>query len=163
MVLAGLLGKAGQNVQFGKDAAVGLDVGNLLLDAGDEFPVKTRFNSVDAVFGRKNLLFVLLEFLGDVTLRVHQRLLTDPFRRHLVAEGVANFDIVTEYVVVGNLQRGDAGSFGLPLLHLQEVILASGGEAAQLIQFGVNARADNRALAHLDGGFRGHDAGNLRL
>ena len=40
VVLQGLLGKTREDIYLGQDAAVGLDVGNLLLDFGDKLRVK---------------------------------------------------------------------------------------------------------------------------
>ena len=156
MALHGLLGKARQHVQLGQDAAVALDVRNGLLDAADEFPVQARFQRVDAVLGREDLFLVGLEFLGDVTFGVHQGLLADPLRRHLVLVGIAHLDIIAENVVVGNFEGGNPGAFGFPLLHLEEVILSSGGKRAELVQFGIHAGADDRSLADLNGRFRIH-------
>ena len=157
MALHGLLGKPGEHVHLREDAAVALDVGNLLPDAADELSVKAGLDGIDAVFGRENLLFVLLELFGDVAFRVHQGLLPDPFRGHLVPVGVAHLDIVAENVVVGDFERGDSGAFGLPLLHLQEVVLAAGAHPAQFVQLGVHPFGDYRPLANLDGRFRVHD------
>ena len=154
VALYGLLGKACKHIHLGEDAAVHLDGGNLLLDAADELPVQAGLDGVDAVFGREDFLLVLFQLFGDIALRVHQGLLADPLRRNLVPIGVADFDIVTENIVVGYFEGTDAGAFGLPLLHLQEIILAAGAEGAEFVQFRIHARADDGALPHLDGRLR---------
>ena len=152
VALYGLLCKARKHIHLGEDAAVHLDGGNLLLDAADELPVQAGLDGVDAVFGREDFLLVLFQLFGDITLRIHQGLLADPLRRNLVPIGVADLNIVAENVVVGYFERADAGAFRLPLLHLQEVILAACAEGAELVQFCIHARADDGALPHLDGG-----------
>ena len=157
----GLLGEAGEHVQFREDAAVLLDGGDAFLDMGDEVRVQARLNLVDTAFRRDDFLFVLLQLLGDVALRVDQRLFADPLRRNLVLEGVANLDIVTENVVVSDSERGNSGALGLALLHLQEVVLAAAGKAAKFVQVLIDTFRDDRALADLGCGIRVEGVDNL--
>ena len=156
--LQGLLGKARKDIDLGQNAAVGLDGGNLLLDLADKRRIQLRLNGIDAILRREDFLLVLLEFLGDVPFRIHQRLLANPLRRHLVLVGVAHLNVIAKNVVVGNFQGRYARALRLPLLHLQEVVLAAGAQGAELVQFRIYAGADDRALPHLHGGFRGHHA-----
>ena len=79
-------------------------------------------------------------------------LLADPLRRDLVPEGVADLYIITEDVVVSDFEGGDAGAFGLALLHPEEVLLAVGREGAELVKLLVDTGGDDGALADLDGG-----------
>ena len=51
---------------------------------------------------------------------------------------ITHFDIITEYVVKGNLQARDAGLFTFPLLYLNQVILAGISNGTQLIQFRID-------------------------
>ena len=121
---------------------------------GDEGGVEPGLDLVDAAFGRDDLLLVFLEFLGDVAFGAHEGLFADPLRRDFVPEGVADLDIVAENVVVSDFERGDSGAFGLPLLHLQEIILPAAGQAAELVQLFVHPLRDDRALADLGGRLR---------
>ena len=118
-------GESGQDVEPGNDPAVRLDCGDVLLDCGHKVGIDPGLNGVDAVLGTQDLLFVFLEFFGNVAFSVDQRLLADPFWRNEVLEGVADFDVVAEHVVVADPERGDSRAFGLALLELQEIVLAS--------------------------------------
>ena len=159
--LGSLGGKGAQHIQLGKYAAVGLDNRNLLLNLGNQFPINTRFNSVDAVLGRENLLLIFLEFLGYISFRVNQRLLADPLRRHLVFIGIADLDIVSKYVIVCNFQGRYPRALRLPLLHFKEVVLSSAGDVAQAVQIGINPGADDGALPNLGGRLRGQGVADI--
>ena len=154
----GLFGKSGQHVQLCKDAAVGLDVRDALLDKAHQGGKDAGLYGEDLVFGREDFFLVVLEFLRYVALCIYQRLFAYPLRRHLVFIGVAHLNVIAENVVVGNLEGAYAGAFRLTLLHLKKVVLAAAAKGTEFVQFCIHALADDRPLANLDGGFRVHDA-----
>ena len=51
--------------------------------------------------------------------------------------GGTYFDIISEYVVIGNLQAGNAGQLAFSLLYLQQVIFSGIRNFTKLIQFGI--------------------------
>ena len=107
-----------------------------------------RFQRKNLVFGAKDFLLILLEFRGDVTLGIYQRLLAYPIGRHLVLECVAHLQVVAEHVVVCNLKAGDAGLLGLTLLDLHQVVLAAVGNTAQLVQLCIDSIGYYTAFAY---------------
>ena len=153
-------GEAGQHVQPRDDPAVGLDRPDVPLDLGDQVGEHLRLQRIDPLFRPENLLFIFLQLLGDVPLRIDQRLLSDPLRRHQVPEGVADLDIVPEDVVVTDFERGDSGTFRLPLLHVQQIVLAARGDVPQFIQLRADTGRDHRPLPDRGGRFRLHRAGD---
>ena len=152
------VGEAGQDVQPRQYLAIGLDVADKTLDLSHEIGIYPALKLVDASFGREDLLLIDFQFLGDVAFGIDKCLLAYPLLRDLVLEGVADLDVVAEYVVVSDFQRADARAFYLALLHLQEVVLAAPGDVAELVQFRVHAGGDDIALAELGGGVGGHRA-----
>ena len=146
--------KTAQHIDPRYDVAVGLDGTDLLLHPCNQVGIDARLDFQDALFGAEDFGFVFLQFLGDVALGVHQGLLADPLRRHLVFKGVPNFDVVSEDVVESNLQRGDSGALGLPFLHGQKVAAAVARKTPKVVQFRVDSGGDHLPFSeHRGGGF----------
>ena len=110
-------------------------------DEAHQLVVDALFEHEHLLLGTQNLLLVFLELLGDVTLGVGQRLLADPRVGHLVLVGIADLDVITEDIVVAQLERRDAGRLALALLDAQQVVLAVEGDAAQVVELGVDPSA----------------------
>ena len=100
------------------------------------------------VLGAEDLLFVLLQFLRDISLGVHERLFADPFGRHFVLICIAHFEVVAEDIVVGYLQALYARCLGLALLDLEQVVLAAVGYLPQLVEFLAYAAGDDVAFLY---------------
>ena len=145
----GLPREALQHVQLRQHPAVRLNVAYPFLHLGHKAGIQLAFEGQDGVFRTKDLLLVGLELFGDIAFRVHQRLLAVPFRRHLVAGRITHFEVVAEHAVIAYLEAADAGSFGLAVLQVQQVVLAAGGDVAERIQFLAHAAGDDFALAYL--------------
>ena len=152
VALHGKLGEAGEDVQTGYDAAVGLDCDDLLLDFRHEFPVDSGLDGIDPLFGAENLAFIFLELLRDVALGIDEGLLAYPLLRHKVTESVADFDVIAEDIVVADLKGSDSGSFGLAALKGKEVVLPAGRDVPQFVELRVDSSRDHFSLA--DGGCR---------
>ena len=116
---------------------------------GDDVGIDALFDDEHLLLGAEDLLFVLLQLLGDIAFGVGQRLLADPRLRHLLLMGVAHLDIVAEDVVVADFQRRNARRLALALLDAGQIVLAVEGDAAQVVQFGVHAVGDHAALLNL--------------
>ena len=153
-----LLGKTCQYIQFCKDTAVGLDVRDEGLNLEYEFCEESLLYCQDLVLRSEDFFLVFLKFLRYIALRVYQSLLTDPLRRNLVLVGVTDLNVIAKNIVVGYFKAAYTGSFHLPLLHLEKVILTPRAEAAEFVKICVDARADNRPLTNLDCRFRSHHA-----
>ena len=70
-----------------------------------EFDEQIVLQVLRALLSGEHFFLMLLQLGRDVTLGVLERLLADEVRRHLVAVSVGDFEIITEYFVVRNLQR----------------------------------------------------------
>ena len=65
--------------------------------------------------------------------------------------GGAHLDVVAEDIIIGDLERRDARTLALAALELQEVFLAVGGEATELIQLAIHAWGDSDATTESGG------------
>ncbi len=122
-----------------------LGIGADLVAQGGEQLV---FERVVALARGQDLLLQVLELLRDVALAVDERLLADVGLGHLILEGVGDLDVVAEDLVVADLQRADAGALLFLRLDGGEQPLAAGEDVVQAVDLGVEALADEAALAH---------------
>ena len=97
------------------------------------------------VRGGEDLVFQVLQLLGDVPLPVHQGLLADVGVRHLVLEGVGHLDVIAEDLVVADLQGPDAGALLLLGLDLRQDALAAVHDVPQAVHLLVVAVPDEAA------------------
>ena len=123
------------------------------LDGGDEigklchqFVVQTGFQNQNLVFRSQNLLFVLFQFLRDVSFCIDQCLLAYPVGRNLVFMCISYLDVIAEHVVVGYFQAGDARQFTFALLYLQQIILARVSNVAQFVQLLIDSVGNHSSL-----------------
>lgn len=114
----------------------------------DQLGVNPLFDQQHLLLGTENFFFILFQLFGDIPLGVGQRLLADPRLGNLVLVRVADFDIITEDIVVAYFQR-NSRRLALPLLNTVQEILAMQSDAAQIVQFGVHAVGDNAAPLNL--------------
>ena len=128
----------------------------ILRETSDERHEDAVFDDFHLLLRRRDLLLVGLKFFGDIALGRHQRLFSYPLLRHLVAIGVAHFQIVAEHIVEAYLQALYARALYLALLHFQKVFLAVESYLATLVQLRIHTVADEAALGHLAGRI-GHD------
>ena len=131
------------------------DRGGGLLDALGARADLVAQGGEDLVFERvvtlprgQDLLLQVLELLRDVALAVDERLLADVGVGHLILEGIGDLDVVAEDLVVADLQRADAGAFLFLRFNGGEQPLAAGENVVQAVDLGVEALADEAALAH---------------
>ena len=141
-------GEGQQAVDFSHQGGVGLDGRYVLLHGFNKLAEELSFERKDFVFRPEDFLLVFLQLLSDVTFGLRQCLLAYPVVRHLVLERVAHFKVIAENVVVTYLERGYAGGLSLALLYLQQILLAAGGYASQLVKLGVHSLAYHPALAY---------------
>ena len=69
-VLFSHLGIAQQTVELGNQTGIYLDGRNKFLHGHNQFVEQACFQRKDLIFGSQNLLFVFLQFLRDITLRL---------------------------------------------------------------------------------------------
>ena len=94
----------------------------------------------------------VLQLLGNIALAVDQGLLADIGIRHLVLEGVGHLDVVSEYLVVSDLQGADAGFLLFGGLHGGDDALAAMEDAPQAVHLRVEALPDELPLPDGEGG-----------
>ena len=126
-------------------------LGNLAADPA----VDGTLHLLDALPGREDQGFILLEFRDDVPFRVGQSLAADVVPGNLGLAGVADLDVIAEHLVVAHLQAPDAGA--LPFLPFQPGDKAAGflGLFLELVQLGGKAGANDVAIPGLARRLRG--------
>ena len=134
-VLIRSLGKRQETIHAGDEVGIDLNLRDILLHGSNQLIEESCLQNQDLLIGTENLLLVFLEFLGNISLGLRQRLLADPLLRHLVLEGVAHFQIITEYIIISHLQTADARLLYFPLLNLQKIILAMTADGTQIVEF----------------------------
>src|SRR4029077_5951509 len=82
-----------------------------------DFAVQAPLDLDYALLGCKYLAFVFLQLCRREAFRVHQRLFALVVSRREMHIGLRNLDVVTEYLVIANLERRDSGAFPFALLH----------------------------------------------
>ncbi len=107
--------------------------------ASDEFGIYALLDDGNLILCAKYLLLILLEFLGDVTLGIDKSLLAYPLWRHLVAVGIGDLDIISEYVVICHFERRNTRALALALLQLSKIILATIGDITQLVKLFIHS------------------------
>ena len=65
--------------------------------------------------------------------------------------GVTYFDIISEYVVIGNLQAGNAGQFAFSLLYLQQIIFSGIRNFTKFVQFGIYSVSNHASFVDQQG------------
>ena len=139
-----------------------LNGGDIRLHIRHQIVEQPCFQRQDFFFGAKDFLFVFLQFLRDIALRLCQRLLTYPLCRHLVLERVPHFQIVAEHVVIADFQRRNTRLLHLALLYFQQIVLTGIGNLAQFVEFRIHAMTNHAALVQQLGCITLHLALNTR-
>ena len=108
---------------MGNDIGIDLNLRNKLLHRENQVVEEFGLQTQNLILCTKNLFFVLLQLLRDVTLSLSQRLLANPFWGNQFLIGVANLQIVAKHIVVAYLKTLDSCFLCLALLYLQQIIL----------------------------------------
>ena len=145
-LLARDLGQAGEHVGQRQCISTALERGQRIGSTLAQGREQRQLLGADAVLGAQRLVLVLLQLGRDVALGADQRLLADEVRRHLVAVGLADLDVVAEDLVVADLQLGQATALGFTRLIGRKPRAGVGPDHAQLIQFGVDTVAHHAAF-----------------
>ena len=140
IVFAGGGGKRKQTVQTRYLICINLNGRNKFAQRLHQLRIKLRFQHQNLVLSAEYFLFILFQFLRNVTFGIDQGLLADPLLRHFILVHIAHFDIIAKDIIIPYLQTGNTRQFTFTLLHLQEIILAGIGYLAQLVQLGIHAR-----------------------
>ena len=99
------------------------------------------------LLGREHFFLVLLQLGRDVPLGVLERLLADEVAGDLLALGVGDFQVVAEDRVESDLHRRDAGAAHRLGLVRGDPLLAAFGQLALRVELGVEAAANEAAVA----------------
>ena len=113
------LGSREQTVETSDKIGIGLYLLDILLRIYDEVVEEFRLQCENLFLGTEYLLLVFLQFLGDISLSLGKSLLAYPLLGHLFLVGVSHFEIISEDIVITNLQTCDTGLFHLALLYFQ--------------------------------------------
>ena len=135
MIFFGSLGKTQKTIYTRQEVSIYLYLRNKLLHGENklikEFCLKSKYLFIST----KNLLFVFLQFLGNITLRLGKGLLTNPTFRHFIFISVANLKIITKHVVISHFKRRNTCFFGFFLLNLQQIVFTMATNRTQFIKF----------------------------
>ena len=110
----------------------------------EEFGLKTEY----LIFCTQNLLFVLLQFLGNITLCLSQGLLANPLLRHHFLIGVTHLKIVAEHIVIAYLQTLNTSLSSLAFLNLQQIVLTTIGNVSEFVEFCIDTVSYHPTLGH---------------
>ena len=135
-------------VEVGKEAGIVLQLFHACHGGIHQVGVKAGFEHAYALFGTHNLVFVLLQFLGDVAFSAHQCLFAYPFFRNGIAIGVAYLDIVSENIVEAYFQTCNAGTFDFALLDVQQIVLSGALDFAVVIKFRAHSCGYHPTFCH---------------
>ena len=105
------------------------------------------FQILGLFIGRQDFFLVFLQFRRNIPLGVFDRLLANILGRNFLAVGIGDFDVVTEYLIEPDFQVWNAAALRLLGLIAGNPLLAAVGQFAQRIQVGVEAVADESAVA----------------
>ena len=147
MIVNGDGGKAAQHIQLRDGLRRLLDAGGFSRDKLPQRHEQVIFQCDNAVLGRQNGAFQLLEFFRDVPFAGRERLLADIAVRDQIQLALCDLDIIAEHAVIAHAQVPDAGLFLFTGLDLREHALAAGLDGAQLVELFVRAVADEAAFA----------------
>ena len=116
VVLLCRLRKRQQTVEAGNDIRIDLYLRNKLLHTQNQVVEEFSLQGEYLILSPQDLLFVLLQLLGDIALCLGQCLLAHPLLRHQVFIGVAHFKVIAEDIVVADFQGRDTRLLSLALL-----------------------------------------------
>ncbi len=99
----------------------------------------------------QHLVLERLEFAGDVTLGVLDRLAPYPVRRDAVGLAATHFDEVALHAVVAEAQVLEAGAFALAGFEIEQRFVAVLADASQLVEVCIEAGSEYAAFAQQRG------------
>ena len=135
--------QTGQTIQPGHTLGSFLDARRLLDDIIPQLRQNLLFQGRQTLIRRLQLIFQLLQFRGDKTLRTNQRLLADIFRRHQIQIGFGNVNIIAKNLIIADTQGFYARALALFGLHSQQNVAALITDITKLINLGITAGADD--------------------
>ena len=135
-----------QDVQTGHAGRGFLDTRQFGRNFMQQIVKELAFQDSQTLVCAQDLVLQYLQILGDVPLRVGQRLLADKICRHLVRKGTAHLDVITEHPVVADLQRADARFLLELCLQRGKVTFAAVDDVPQLVHLGVVARVNDASV-----------------
>ena len=98
--------------------------------------------------GAEHLIFVVLERGRDEALAAGNRLLARVVGRHRAEVRFRHLDVVPEHAVVPDLERRDARARPLGFFHGGDRGAAAAADVAQPVELGIDAVANDAAIAH---------------
>ena len=92
-----------QAIQVGNDIGIDLNLRNKLLHTENQVVEEFGLEGEDLIFSAQNLLFVLLQLLGDIAFSLGQCLLANPLWRNQFLIGVANLEVIAKHIIISYL------------------------------------------------------------
>ena len=147
LVLCGHSREREQAVELCKHVRIQLHLRHPFAERQHQLLIEPVLDDLDTLFRGLYLLFVLLELVGYIAFGIDECLLADPLRRYLFLVGVTHLEVVSEDIVIADLQAGDARALYLALLDLQQVLLAVCLDSAQFVELCVHTSCDDARAA----------------
>ena len=138
--------KRSENIQCSHCFCSALDTdnfrSNLITDTGKQF----KFQRIKLILSSKDQIFQIFQFLSDITLCIGKGLFADIILRHKIFESIGNFQRITKYTIVLDLQAFDTGTFPLSCLQLRKPFLSICPGTAEFIYIFIISFPDNATV-----------------
>ena len=141
------LGERDEHVEDREHLGSAVEPAPLLSDEGSQLVEQEDFAANCLLLGAEHLPLPLIQLGRGVALGVFHRLFPDVVGRHLLGVRATDLEEEPEDAVVAHLERGDAGPLDLLGLVAGDPCLAATGEFQQFIERGVEAGANEAAVA----------------
>ncbi len=106
------------------------------------------FQCNNFLLGTHYFLLVLFQFLGNIAFSRHQGLLPDPFGRNHRLVSISYLQVIAEYIVISDFQALYSRPFSLPLLHINQIVLAPRCNLPQFVQLGIHTGSNDTSLGN---------------
>ena len=149
---------AGENVQFGQRVGRPPQRRRFGDDRGHQRAEQLQLAGHELLLGVENLLFLLLQCLGDIAFATHRGLTADIIGRHEVKVGLCDFEIIAKHRVETDLQALDSRALLFLALEIRKPGLAVARQTAQAVDLGIVTCADVAAFLEIAGELLGEPA-----
>ena len=155
----GALGQGAQRIQRGQGAGQAGQPGDEGLQLVQHLLIEPLFTGQGPFLGAQGLVFKGLEFGGDETLGILERLAAAVVVGHFVDLPLGDLNEEAVHFVELHPQVGNAGAGFFAHFQVEQKTVAVGLDGAQLVQVGIKAAGDHAAVSHQGGGLGVYGAG----
>ena len=139
-------GEAGECIYFGEGFGGTEELADGVCDLFAESVEEVQFESVCAVFGAEDFVFVFLEFRGNEAFLIFEGLFADVFGRDFVDVGSGDFEVVAEDFVEADFEAIDAGAFDFASLISGHPLSSAAHEVAEFVEFGIEPSPNDSTI-----------------